>query len=92
MEEIYNKHYISIREDGAIIDAWSDGPHPEKDIANAICINEKGSYQFRLNHDGEENPPMYEIGHIPLYKWDGSAIIRRTDNELHAERSTIANF
>lgn len=25
-EETYNKHYLKTREDGAIVDAWSDGP------------------------------------------------------------------
>ena len=29
MDEIYNKHYIKTRADGAIIDAFSDGPNPE---------------------------------------------------------------
>lgn len=43
-----NKHYIKIREDGAIIDGWSDGLFPSKDTVDAICINENAGYQFRL--------------------------------------------
>ena len=91
-EEFYNCHYITTRHDGAIIDGWSDGPHPEKPTANAICINEQGGYQFRLILDGkqtEENPPMYAMPGIPLYKWDGSQIIPRTKEEIEADRAAI---
>lgn len=84
-EEFYNKHYIATRPDSAIVDAWSDGPHPEKDTADAICIHKSG-YQLSLNicygfpegYDSEfpllrpieENPPIYTEDGIPLYKWD----------------------
>ena len=88
-EEFYNKHYIITRPDSAITDAWSDGPHPEKDTANAICINEQGGYQFRLYPGGEENPPIYTMDGIPLYKWDGSYILPRTDEEIEADRAAI---
>lgn len=87
--EFYNKHYIITRADGAIIAAWSDGPHPEKDTASAICINDKGGYQFRLYHDGEENPPLYDMDGIPLYKWDGEQVVPRTEEEIEADRAAI---
>lgn len=48
IDPFYNRHYITTRPDGAITDAWSDGPHPEKGTANAICINEQGGYQFQM--------------------------------------------
>lgn len=86
---IYNRHYILTRPDGAITGAWSDGPHPEKDTASAICINEKGGYQFRLYPDGEENPAIYDDDGIPLYKWDGSQVVERTEEEIEAERAAI---
>ena len=88
-EEFYNKHYITVHSDGAIIDAWSDGPNPEKDISNAVCINEHGGYQFRLYPGGEENPPIYTMEGIPLYKWDGSQVISRTEAEIEADRAAI---
>lgn len=88
-EEIYNRHYITTRSDGAITDAWSDGPHPEKDTEGAICINERGDYQFRLFPAGEENPPIYTMDGIPLYKWDGEQVIHRTEEEIEAERAAI---
>lgn len=96
-EEFYNRHYITTRPDGAITDAWSDGPHPKKNTANAICINEQGGYQLRLYPvypvigimRTEENPPIYTIDGIPLYKWDGEQIVPRTEEEIDADRAAI---
>ena len=96
--DFYNRHYIITRPDGAITDAWSDGPHPEKDTANTICINEQGGYQLRLypfypgtgiHMRTEENPPIYDMDGIPLYKWDGSQVIARTEEEIAADRAAI---
>lgn len=89
IEEFYNRHYITIRPDGAITSAWSDGPHPEKDTAAAICINEQGGYQFRFYPNGEENPPIYSEDGIPLYRWDGQQAMPRTEREIAADRAAI---
>lgn len=92
MYKFYNKHYIAVRSDGAITDAWSDGPHPKKDTTNAICINEQGGYQFRLILDSnltEENPPIYDMDGIPIYKWDGSQVVPRTQEEIESDRAAI---
>lgn len=88
-EESYSRHYITARADGAITDAWSDGPHRSKDTEGAVCINERGGYQFRLCPDGEENPPIFDMDGIPLYRWDGSRIIPRTEEEIETERAAI---
>lgn len=85
----YNRHYVLCRSDGAIIDAWSDGPNPKKDVKDAICINEKGGYQFRLYPEGDENPPIFDIDDIPLYKWDGKQIVVRTEQEIDQDRKKI---
>ena len=89
MDEFYNKHYIKTRDDGAIIDCWSNGPHPDRDTTNAICISDKGGYQFRFTPDGEENPFFYDMNGIPLYKWDGQAVVKRTAEEIAADRAAI---
>lgn len=86
---LYNKHYILTDDSGRITDGWSDGPHPDRDTAGAICINDQGGYQFRLFPDGEENPALYDMDGIPLYKWDGSQVIRRTAEEIEADRAAI---
>ena len=92
MDEFYNKHYIKTRDDGAIINYWSDGPHPNLDTADAVCINEHGSYQAYLTIDGvrtEENPNWLTSDGIPLYKWDGQAVVKRTAEEIAADRAAI---
>ena len=81
----YNKHFIKCREDGCIIDGFSDAfRQPAEDD---ICINEQGGYQFRLFQGGEENPALYTMGGIPRYRWDGSAAVLRTEEELEADRA-----
>ena len=85
-EHFYNLHYIITDSQGRIVDGWSDGPHPNRDITDAICINEQGGYQFRLTPDGEENPPLYTMDGIPLYRWDGAQVLPRTQEEIAADR------
>lgn len=89
MVSMFNRHFITVLPDKTIDNAWSDGPYPEKSTENAICINEKGGYQFRLAPDGEENPPIYTFDGIPLYKWTGEKIVPRTEEEIEADRSAI---
>ena len=86
---MYSKHYIMVDADGAVIDCWSDGPNPDRDIADAICINEEGGYQFRLFPGGEENPALYTMDGIPLYRWDGQTVQLRADEEIGADRTAI---
>jgi len=89
MNEFYNNHYITIDTHNRVINAWSDGPHPDRDTNEAICINEQGGYQFRLTPDGEENPSLHTFDGIPLYKWDGKQIVSRTEEEIAADRAEI---
>lgn len=89
MDEYYNKHYIKPDRSNRIIGCWSDGPHPGRDTTNAICISDKGGYQFRFTPDVEENPPIYDADGIPLYKWDGQAVVKRTTEEIAADRAAI---
>ena len=84
----YNRHYIIIDTDDLIMDGWSDGPHPERDISRAICINKEGEYQFRLWPNGEENPPLDTLDGLPLYRWNGERVIARTEEEIAAHRAT----
>ena len=89
MDEYYNKHYIKPDSSNRIIGCWSDGPHPDRDTTDAICISDKGGYQFRPFPDGEENPSLYDADGIPLYKWDGQAVVKRTAEEIAADRAAI---
>ena len=87
--EYCNKHYIVVDTQGRIVDGWSDGPHRGRPMDGAICINEEGGYQFRLYPNGPENPPLYTMDGRPLYKWDGEAVIQRTEEEITADRAAL---
>lgn len=82
-----NKHYIVLNPNGHIIDAWSDGPHPEKDPEQALCIREVASYQFHVN--GVENPPMFTPSGVPRFKWDGSQIVALTEDEIQSLEQAV---
>lgn len=82
--DFYNKHYISVDEQGRIVGGFSDAfrTPDERDL----CINEKGSYQFRLFPGGEENPMLCEMEYqIPLYKYEGGAVVERSGGEIAAD-------
>lgn len=87
-EECFCKHYVLTREDGAIVDGWSDGVKPERDTNGAICINDRGGYQFEIVPGGD-GLPLCAAGGIPLYKWDGSRVVSRTEAEIEADRAAI---
>ncbi len=86
---MYSKHYIMVDAQGRIISGWSDGPCPDKDVTQAICIDGQGGYQFRLFPGGEENPALYTMDGIPLYRWDGQTVQLRADEEIGADRTAI---
>lgn len=89
MDAFYNHHYITIDAQNRVTAAWSDGPRPDRDTAGAICICGKGGYQLRLFPGGEENPPLYTMDGIPLYKWDGEQVVRRSEDEIAADRAAV---
>lgn len=90
IKEYYNKHYI-ILHNSYIIDGWSNGPHPEKDISDAICINDKSGYQFKLFPDGEENPNLFDLNGIPLYKYEDEEILLLTQTEKNIYKTIQEN-
>lgn len=88
MDEFYNKHYITIDDQSRIISGFSDAFRQPTDTD--ICINEQGGYQFRLFPGGEENPPLFDWDNmLPLYRWDGSQVVKRTKEELEADRAAL---
>lgn len=87
----FNKHYIIIDINDNIIKGWSDGLFPSADITNAICINEKGSYQFRLFPNGEENPNLFTEDGISLYKYEEGQILQKSETEIKIEKTILQN-
>lgn len=89
MNEYYNKHFITTDAEGRVTDGWSEGPNPGRDISGAVLLTDQGGYQFRLTPGGEENPPLYTEDGIPLYRWDGERVVRRSEEEVQADRAAI---
>lgn len=89
MNEYYNKHYIATDQKGLVLCAWSDGPQRDRDTTGAVCISEAGGYQFRLFPGGEENPALYTEDGIPLYRWDGEQVVRRSEADIQADRAAL---
>lgn len=80
----YNKHYITVDDNGLVIDGFSDAFR--KPSETDICINEQGGYQFRLYANGPVNPPLRDSRHmIPLYRYENGQIIERTRADIDAD-------
>lgn len=77
---LYNKHYITFDSRNRVTDGFSDAFKQPSE--SDVCINEQGSYQFRLFPDGEENPSLYNQDGIPLYKFEDSKVLARTEEEM----------
>jgi hypothetical protein len=39
--------------------------------------------------DGEENPSLWDMDGIPLYKYEGGEVVPRTEEELAADRGVL---
>lgn len=87
IEALYNTYFIEIDEQSRIIKGWSDAFAPATETS--IIINSEGGYQFRLWPDGEENPNLFTMDGIPLYKWNGEQVIARPEEEIEADRAAI---
>lgn len=89
MSEYYNKHYITTDPEGRILSGWSDGPIPDRDTTGAVLLTDQGGYQFRIAPGGEENPALYTQDSIPLYRWDGEQVVRRSEAEIASDRAAL---
>ena len=89
MNEYYNNHYITTDPEGRITSGWSDGPLPGRDTSNAVLLTDQGGYQFRLHPGGEENPALHTEDGTPLYRWDGGRVVRRSEEEVQADRAAL---
>ena len=88
----YCHHYIATDAAGNITGGWSDGPLPERAEPGAICLTERGGYQFRLWPGGEENPPLMDARGIWLYRYAGGSPVRKADGEIEAESAALPAY
>lgn len=87
---IGNKHYIDVDDRGRIVDGWSDGPQPQRQpTEQTVQLTDQGGYQFRLHPDGEENPALWDMDGIPLYKYEDGEVLERTQEEIEADRAAL---
>ena len=87
--EFYNNYYLKTREDGCIIDAFSDGPFPTRSHDGYTLFNDKGTYQLRMFPDGPENEPIFSMMGIPLFRYQDGQVTRRPDAEVKAEEDAL---
>lgn len=83
----FSKHYITADEKGRITNGFSDALRSPADTD--ICINERGSYQFRLFPGGRENPSLREKHGIPLYKYANGVVSERTEEEINSDLAEL---
>ncbi|MCG8401359.1 MAG: hypothetical protein MJA84_07150 [Firmicutes bacterium] len=76
-----NIHYIKLDDQNRIVKGFSNA-FEQPEITD-ICINEHGGRHFELN--GQINPPLFNNQGIPLYKWDGTQVIERTQQEIQSD-------
>lgn len=88
MDESRCRHYVLLRQDGAVTDGWSDGVKPELDTSGAVCINDHGGYQFEIVPGGD-GLPMCAGGGVPLYRWDGFQVVKRPAEAVAAELAAL---
>lgn len=84
----YNKHYITVDERGRILVGFSDAFRQPSN--KDICIDEQGSYQFRLFPGGEENPALFDFTHdVPLYKYENGKVVKRSQEDVDADIAVL---
>lgn len=81
------KHYIRLDSTGRIVKGFSDAFEQPQD--SDICIDEDSGYQFRLTPGGPENQTLVDYDNIPLYKYEGGAVVSRSMDEIESDRAAI---
>lgn len=82
-----SKHYIRLREDGAIIKGFSTAFFKSKQ--GDVCINSKGETLFRLFPELEADPELSDEYGIPLFEYVGGEIRPRAEEAIAEERAPI---
>ena len=82
------QHYITVNDKNQIIQGFSTAFKQPKETD--ICINNQGSYQFKLFPQGEDNPALFSFpSNIPLYKYENNTVIKRSEWEIKADTPTM---
>ena len=86
--ETKSKVYIQVDSDGRILHCEGGYTTPA-DLTGWIEIDEGTGDKYNLCQSHYFDGGLYTMDGIPRYKWDGSAAVMRTDEELEADRAAI---
>ena len=88
MEETRSKVYIQADDAGRIV-RCEGGYTTPADLTGWIEIDEGTGDKYNLCQSHYFDGGLYTMDGIPLYRWDGSAAVLRTDEEMEADRAAI---
>lgn len=88
MEETQSKVYIQADDAGRIV-RCEGGYTTPADLTGWIEIDEGTGDRYNLCQSHYFEDGLYTMDGIPRYKWDGSAAVMRTDEEMEADRAAI---
>ena len=83
-----SKVYIHIDDAGRIL-RCDGGYTTPSDLTGWIEIDEGTGDKYNLCQSHYFDGGLYTMDGIPRYRWDGSAAVLRTDEELEADRAAI---
>lgn len=83
-----SKVYIQVDSDGRIL-RCEGGYTTPADLTGWIEIDEGTGDKYNLCQSHYFEGDLYTMDGIPRYKWDGSAAVLRTDEEMEADRAAI---
>lgn len=82
--------YIQTDEQGRV--TRCEGGYSMANIANIedwLLIDEGAGDKYNLCQSHYFEGGLYTVDGVPLYKWDGEQVVKRTDDELAADREAI---
>lgn len=88
MGELQSKVYIKTDTEGRIL-RCEGGYTTPADLTGWIEIDEGTGDKYNLCQSHYFDGGLYTVDGIPRYRWDGSAAVTRTDEELEADREAL---
>ena len=83
-----SKVYIQTDTEGRIV-RCEGGYTTPADLSGWLEIDEGNGDRYNLCQSHYFDGGLYTVDGIPRYKWDGSAAVLRTEEELEADRAAI---
>ena len=91
MEFEIPKSKVYVLLDGDRIARCEGGYTTPDDLTGWIEIDEGTGDRYNLAQSHYFDSGLYTMDGIPRYRWDGSAAVERTEEELEADRASISD-